>query len=160
MKWEKSEDVHSVGLYRSSKFGARYIFVNEENVGINEGYLGDVRTMKHLVAQHLGKTLISFSEYTNELTVPLGCDLPCLYERAIVVQSGDSEGNDFRNTANFTLGTFVPNSTWEGQLYSGTKYEEIAEYEGIEEEEAKEIVKDGKICICFWPAILKITAIT
>ena len=88
MKWEESEDVHSVGLYRSSKFGARYIFVNEENVGINEGYLGDVRTMKHLVAQYLGKTLISFNEYTNELTVPLGCDLPCLYERAIVVQSG------------------------------------------------------------------------
>jgi hypothetical protein len=88
MKWEEAEDVHSAGLYRSSKFGARYIFVNDEKVGFNEGYLGDVRTMKHLVAQYIGKTIISFNEYVNELTVPLGCDLPCLYERALVVQSG------------------------------------------------------------------------
>jgi hypothetical protein len=49
---------------------------------------GDYRTIKHIAAATSGSPLIAFDETSKKLTVPLGAELPWLYERAIVLESG------------------------------------------------------------------------
>src|SRR5690606_23440300 len=48
----------------------------------------DYRLVKHLAAAASGLPLISYDESQKILSVPLGAELPWLYERAVVLESG------------------------------------------------------------------------
>ena len=50
--------------------------------------LAPVHLVKHLAANDIGKTLVSYQKKIETILLPQGSDLPGLYGRAIVAMSG------------------------------------------------------------------------
>jgi len=67
-------------------------------------------------------------------------------QNRIVVVSRDAEGNSFSPFCDYSLGAYVKDSAWSGEvgLESLTEENRIAGY-------TEEDVKKGKPCIVLWP---------
>lgn len=76
------------GAYSEQGYATQYRFRSQSDIELGSAAIADPYTVKHLGVLEWGKTLLSFDPRESELAVPLGCDLPGLYGRAAVLESG------------------------------------------------------------------------
>jgi hypothetical protein len=88
LKWTDVDKPERPGAYRFRTWTWSYALVDEHLLSAGLQRCGDYRTIKHIAAATSGSPLIAFDETSKKLTVPLGAELPWLYERAIVLESG------------------------------------------------------------------------
>ena len=87
--WEPVHTAASPGAYRlESSFRTLYVFRTESDVERHEGAIGTAQLVKHLEAGRMGRPLLAYYPGSSRLAVPLGADLPGLYGRAAVLNSG------------------------------------------------------------------------
>lgn len=88
-RWaDASEAPNTVGTYANFGFSTNYYFRSERDLREGTAATADVYFAKHLGTQAQGRVLATYSEKESEISVPLGCDLPGLYGRAAVLESG------------------------------------------------------------------------
>jgi|GEM_PF-640747 len=87
--WVETSDVSLPGAYRLARgFERLHIFRSDDDVTAGEAVRASVYLVKHLAANALGRSLVMHVAKHGLLAVPLGADLPGLYERAAVLASG------------------------------------------------------------------------
>jgi len=87
--WVSTPSTAGVGAFRvNSGHGWQYLFRGENDVQTGSAALGDAYIVKHLAAQQSGRPLLAYDSDRQLLIVPLGAELPGLYERAAVLSSG------------------------------------------------------------------------
>jgi hypothetical protein len=87
-RWIPVDRPRELGAYRFGSAPRRYGFVDALALSRREMARADYRTVKHLAAMTSGSGLIAHSATARALQVPLGAELPGLYERAVVLASG------------------------------------------------------------------------
>ncbi|TQM08972.1 hypothetical protein [Pseudonocardia kunmingensis] len=98
--WEQVQTAASPGAYRlESVFRTAYYFRSPADVELHQGALGTAQLVKHLEAQRLGRSLLGFYPAAGQLAVALGSDLPGLYGRAAVMNSGRLPGKSTKRRA-------------------------------------------------------------
>lgn len=91
--WEPVHTAGSPGAYRlESSFRTVYIFRSESDLDQHAGTIGTAQLVKHLEAHRMGRPLLGYYPKAQQLVVPLGADLPGLYGRAAVFNSGQLPG--------------------------------------------------------------------
>lgn len=89
--WVRTEDSHTPGAYRLRRgFESLYIFRSPCDVESSTAALAPASLVKHMAANTIRKSLVSYQSDTHTVLVPLGSDLPGLYGRAITAMSGAS----------------------------------------------------------------------
>jgi hypothetical protein len=86
--WVGVDRPREIGAYRFGSMPRRYGFIDAAGLMHREMARADYRTVKHLAAMRLGRGLLAHSAAARALQVPLGAELPGLYERAVVLASG------------------------------------------------------------------------
>ncbi|WP_285029786.1 hypothetical protein [Mycolicibacterium sp. lyk4-40-TYG-92] len=87
--WVVTGDAHAPGAYRLRRgFETLYAFRMDSDVDSGTAALAPVQVVKHLAANIFGQSLLTYLASSETALVPLGCDLPGLYARAIVAMSG------------------------------------------------------------------------
>ena len=86
--WSSSEEFDRPGAYRLGSRVHRYGFAKSEDVGNRQVRVADHRTVKHLSAVTSARSLCAYDPDVGALIVPLGAELPGLYERAVVLSTG------------------------------------------------------------------------
>lgn len=87
--WTPVKSTGGIGAFRvDSGYGWRYLFRNERDVASGDAAIGDSYLVKHLAAREQGRPLVAYDEKSQSVVVPYGADLPGLYERALVLFSG------------------------------------------------------------------------
>ncbi|MFD6273118.1 hypothetical protein, partial [Nocardia asteroides] len=87
--WVPTGDLAVPGAYRIKRgFESVYVYRDEEDVNNGLCALTGVHLAKHLAANAAGRTLIAYIEGSQAILMPRGCELPGLYERALVAFSG------------------------------------------------------------------------
>ena len=87
--WTATDSLAGMGAFRADAGqGWQYLFRSEEDVHNGSVALGDAYLVKHLAAQQNGRPLLAYKSQRNLIVVPVGADLPGLYERAVVLASG------------------------------------------------------------------------
>jgi hypothetical protein len=88
-RWVDVVDLRSIGAYRITRFATVDVLRTQEDCDRDEMATATVQLTKHAAALILKeRPLMSYNRATEELTVPLGADLPGLYGRAAVLCSG------------------------------------------------------------------------
>jgi hypothetical protein len=88
LKWIDVGKPERTGAYRFKTWTWSYAFVDENLLREGLQMCGDYRTIKHIAAAASGSPLLAFDEASGNLAVPLGAELPWLYERAVVLETG------------------------------------------------------------------------
>ncbi len=87
--WVTTEDPFVPGAYRLRRgFETTYLFRTAADVATGTAAITPVHLVKHLAANDIGVTLISYQEKIETVLLPHGSELPGLYGRAIVAMSG------------------------------------------------------------------------
>jgi len=87
--WVPAHTTNLPGAYRvDGGSGWTYLFRTQEDVEAAEAVLGSAYLVKHVAALQHGSPLVAYLEQGNLLVVPIGADLPGLYERAACLASG------------------------------------------------------------------------
>jgi hypothetical protein len=87
--WTPTSEVSIPGGYRLIRgFERLHVFRTERDVREGTAARGSVYLVKHLAANFLGLSLVSYLEERRALIVPRGCDIPGLYGRALVMATG------------------------------------------------------------------------
>lgn len=87
--WIDSPGVQLPGAYRFRGRGMRDVLCTEDDLADGLMSMSQVRFSKHAAAYLYGRRpLMAYDTRSEELTVPLGADLPGLYNRAAVLASG------------------------------------------------------------------------
>lgn len=87
--WVATADPFAPGAYRLRRgFETLYLFRTGEDVVAGSAAIAPVYLVKHLAANYIGKTLVSYQRKIETILLPRGSDLPGLYGRAIVAMSG------------------------------------------------------------------------
>ncbi|WP_010149359.1 hypothetical protein [Serinicoccus profundi] len=87
--WVQTSDVSHPGAYRLTRgFERIHVFRSEADVMRRSTMQGPVHLVKYLAANALGRSLVAYLPKRQGVIVPLGCDLPGLYGRAVVLASG------------------------------------------------------------------------
>ncbi len=87
--WDETGDPYRPGAYRLRRgFESIYIYRAESDVAAGTAAVAPFHLVKHLAANDVGKTLVSYQKNTNTVLLPQGSDLPGLYGRAVVAMSG------------------------------------------------------------------------
>lgn len=87
--WAPTGDIMRPGSFRVRRdFQILYIFRSARDVELGTAAPVSVYLAKHLAAQQLGKSLVTYLPDRSSLIVPLGAELPGLYGRAVVAMSG------------------------------------------------------------------------
>ncbi|TCC22650.1 hypothetical protein [Kribbella speibonae] len=90
ISWLQKFDLASPGAYRVRRgFETLYIYASPDDVAQRQVAPATVHLAKHLAANSAGSALAMYVAARRELLVPLGCDLPGLYARALVLCSGE-----------------------------------------------------------------------
>jgi hypothetical protein len=87
-RWRETSSISKPGAYRTKTRGMTYLYVSQTDLSNRVGRVGDPRIVKHLAALDAQASLASYSIPERSLTVPLGCELPGILERAAVLCSG------------------------------------------------------------------------
>jgi len=86
LTWE--EDVYRQGETGAYQFGNwRRWYAYDDGSDLRRA---EFQVVKHLAARSEGRPLISYENQISELRVPLGCELPGIYDRAATLCSGIS----------------------------------------------------------------------
>ena len=87
--WSDSADLYAPGAYRLGRYAPIDLIRSPRDLDEGTMATSRVQLSKHAAAWLLeGKPMLAYNRATEELTVPLGADLPGLYERAVVLASG------------------------------------------------------------------------
>ncbi|MBF6150227.1 hypothetical protein [Nocardia nova] len=87
--WVTTGDPFVPGAYRLRRgFETTYLFRTAADIAAGTAALTPVHLVKHLAANDIGTTLVSYQEKIETVLLPQGSDLPGLYGRAIVAMSG------------------------------------------------------------------------
>ena len=87
--WVSVDSPIQVGAYRLRSFSTTDLFRSAEDLANGSIAMSQVRFGKHAAAYVTGgKPLMAFDPATARMTVPLGADLPGLYNRAVVLAAG------------------------------------------------------------------------
>jgi hypothetical protein len=87
--WVATGDPYAPGAYRLRRgFESIYIYRAESDVAEGTSAVAPVHLVKHLAANDIGKTLVSYQKKIESILLPQGSDLPGLYGRAVVAMSG------------------------------------------------------------------------
>lgn len=96
--WKPVHTAASPGAYRlESAFRTLYVFRSEIDVERHEAAIGSAQLVKHVEALRMGKPLVAYYPRRKFLAAPLGADLPGLYGRAAVLNSGLLPGRAKQN---------------------------------------------------------------
>ena len=88
-RWVSATDVSGIGAYRiNNGFGLMTIFRTEKDFLEGRAAITPAYLAKHLAALQFGRPLLAYLPKERKLLVPIGADLPGLYERALVLSSG------------------------------------------------------------------------
>jgi len=88
-RWVESADLRAPGAYRISKWATLDVVRTDADVEADLMATSTVQLSKHAAALILKEQpLLAYNKATEELTVPLGADLPGLYGRSAVLASG------------------------------------------------------------------------
>ena len=87
-QWRKVSFVAAPGIYRFRRNRIIYGVVDRAGVASQSMRLGDYRLVKHAGAIGSGAKLIAYEPSRLTLKVPVGAELPGIYERAAVMESG------------------------------------------------------------------------
>jgi hypothetical protein len=88
-RWAPCETVAFPGIYSLHGFATVYGVRSEEALEAGTITLSTVHALKHIAASMHRKPLIAFHESTGSVITPLGCELPGLYGRTLVLCSGE-----------------------------------------------------------------------
>lgn len=87
--WIPADSLSQTGAYRVRSFSTLDVFRGPEDAANGTMAISQVRFGKHAAAfVNSSKPLMAFDPATMRMTVPLGADLPGLYNRAVVLASG------------------------------------------------------------------------
>ncbi|MFF3566886.1 hypothetical protein ACFYXQ_03795 [Nocardia jiangxiensis] len=87
--WVTTADPFVPGAYRLRRgFETTYLFRRAADVAAETAAIAPVHLVKHLAANDIGATLVSYRKEIETILLPQGSDLPGLYGRAIVAMSG------------------------------------------------------------------------
>lgn len=87
--WIETGDPYAPGAYRLRRgFETFYIYRSEADVAAGSAAVAPVHLAKHLAANILGETIVSYQDKIQSVLLPQGCELPGLYGRAVVSMSG------------------------------------------------------------------------
>lgn len=88
-RWVDAVDLRSPGAYRVTRFATLDVLRTQSDCDREQMATATVQLSKHAAALILKEPpLMAYNRATEELTVPLGADLPGLYGRAAVLCSG------------------------------------------------------------------------
>jgi hypothetical protein len=88
-RWIDAVDLRAPGAYRVTRFATLDVLRTQADCDKDEMATATVQLSKHAAALiQKQRPLIAYNRATEELTVPLGADLPGLYGRAAVLCSG------------------------------------------------------------------------
>lgn len=88
LTWRIVDRPTSPGAYRFGQSPRQYGFIDELALQRREMARADYRTVKHLAAILAQQPLLAYSPAAGAMQLPLGAELPYLYERALVLASG------------------------------------------------------------------------
>ena len=71
-----------------SAFRSMYVYRSEADVESQQAVVGTAQLVKHLEALRMGRPLLGYYPGPRRLATALGADLPGLYGRAAVLNSG------------------------------------------------------------------------
>lgn len=87
--WIPTHTTNCPGAFRvDGGSGWTYFFRSQEDVTTSRAALGSAYLVKHLAALHQGVPLVAYLDQEELLVVPMGADLPGLYERAACLATG------------------------------------------------------------------------
>lgn len=87
--WRNAADLGSAGAYRVGRYTSTYFLRATIDVENGEAAVGDAYLAKHAASVLLSKrALLAYHPPSRELIVPLGANLPGMYQRAAVLDSG------------------------------------------------------------------------
>jgi hypothetical protein len=87
--WVPTGDPYVVGAFRLRRgFETIYIFRSAEDIESGTAAAAPVHLVKHLAANAVGDTLVSYQKKISTILLPQGSDLPGLYGRAVVALAG------------------------------------------------------------------------
>ncbi len=87
--WAVTGDPFVPGAYRLRRgFETLYLFRTVDDVAAGTAAIAPVHLVKHLAANNLGTTLVSYQRKIQTILLPQGSELPGLYGRAVVAMSG------------------------------------------------------------------------
>jgi hypothetical protein len=88
-RWVDAVDLRAPGAYRVTRFATLDLLRTRVDLDKDEMATATVQLSKHASALiQKERPLMAYNRATEELTVPLGADLPGLYGRAAVLRSG------------------------------------------------------------------------
>lgn len=88
-KWVEAQSLSNLGAYRSRSYTVVDWLRTTEDLERGTAAVSQVRLSKHAAAfMTYGKSLLAYDRSTQRLTVPLGADLPGLFNRAVVLAAG------------------------------------------------------------------------
>ena len=87
--WREVADLDSPGAYRVGRYGSKYYVRTASDVATGRVAIADAAVAKHAASALLAaRALVAYDERAGDLVVPLGANLPGMYERAAVLESG------------------------------------------------------------------------
>jgi hypothetical protein len=86
--WRPTDSLVSVGAYRLKDFASVYMVRTEMDVHDGTMGVGNAQVVKHIANQWAGDPLVGYHSRSGSVVVPLGCDLPGLFGRALSLCSG------------------------------------------------------------------------
>lgn len=87
--WIETGDPYAPGAYRLRRgFETLYIYRSEADVAAGSAAVAPVHLAKHLAANAIGQTIVSYQDKIETILLPQGSELPGLYGRAVVAMSG------------------------------------------------------------------------
>ncbi|WP_327636122.1 hypothetical protein OHB24_39755 [Kribbella sp. NBC_00482] len=90
ISWAQTSDLTLPGAYRLRRgFETIYTYASAADATDRQVAPASVHLAKHLAANSAGTMLAMYELSRREVLVPLGCDLPGLYARALVLRSGE-----------------------------------------------------------------------
>jgi hypothetical protein len=87
-KWLKKQKPAKAGAYRLNKFGVHYFYLPQEYEKARDAFHADSRLVKYLACQSEFGRYYVYDEQERKLSVPLGMELPYLYERVAISCAG------------------------------------------------------------------------
>lgn len=93
-RWADADNAALAGAYRLQGAVTSYVLRDVEDLGEGTMRKVDPRLAKHLAALAAGEPLVGFDAESETLYVPLGAELPGLFERAVVAIPGLSPTAD------------------------------------------------------------------
>jgi hypothetical protein len=96
IRWSEIDFPDRPGCYRFQKYKRQYFVIDRESFRSRRGLVCDYRLAKHLGGFIQRRILMAFDSDRSSVFVPLGCELPALYERVLCLESGFAPNKEIK----------------------------------------------------------------